>query len=284
MTDACDDNEREICDGTLEFCNSFGMRVGKLRRTGALEHASRLLWTRTVDGFASVRVLRFNAPHDWGRDGNVLLRVIYDATLQLAWMLDNPEERDDRCERFLDYLWIEKHKFRKRFDLRQTDATRQVAASPFRNEGEKQQNSKLLQIGPKFLTKSGRTEIDSMSKPERDAYLVSPRAKYQQNWYGGANLRELACAAGLESEYEILHPLASGDVHVSPMSLMTRPTISARRLTTWASLLVARACRSYVDAFEIVLSEAEKDWFEVAKENFFNSYAVRGQCNGDTET
>lgn len=283
MTDACDDNEREICDGTLEFCNSFAMRVGKLRRTGALEHASRLLWTRTVDGFASVRVLRFNEQHDWGRDGNVLLRVIYDATLQLAWMLDNPEERDDRCERFLDYLWIEKHKFRKRFDLRQTDATRQVAASPLRNEGEKQLNSKLLQIGPKFLTKSGRTEIDSMSKPERDAYLVSPRAKYQQNWYGGANLRELACAAGLESEYEILHPLASGDVHVSSMSLRQQPTFSAHRLTLWTSLLAIRANKSYADAFGIELSQEEKHRVEIAQKNFFDSYDAQGQCDGDTE-
>ena len=284
MGDSCDDNEREICESTLEFCNSIGLRVVKLGRTGAVARASGLLWKRVVDAFASVYVLRCNAQHDWSRDGNVLLRVIYDATLQLAWMLDDPKERNDRCGRFCDYLWIEKHKFRQRIDLRQTDATRQVAASPDRNEGEKELNGNLLRIGRGFLTKEGRKEWDSKNETERDAYLVSPKARYHPNWYEGANLASLACKAGLQSEYEILHPLASGDVHTSSMSLQQQPTFSAHRLTLWTSLLAIRANESYADAFGIELTDVEKHWFEVAKENFFNSYAARGQCNGDTET
>ena len=145
------------------------------------------------------------ANNDWRADGMTLLRTMYDAHLQALYILADPAEADERAQLFLDYRWIEQRRMQRIIERNPTHLARTLMKSPKRLDGEAGREANYQKLRPKYLTRNGK--------------------KDRADWYPGT-LRDLACAIGLESEYEILQKDLSGSVHSTPTALLAGPTFS----------------------------------------------------------
>ena len=111
-----DTDEQFICEHEAELCE-YVRREAERRAVGDdVAKASWLLYQRIGHASQSLYVLRDHAPHDWSVDGVSILRTIYDATLQLLWLLHDPKRRAERAKLYLDFLEVEKHQMLHRFD------------------------------------------------------------------------------------------------------------------------------------------------------------------------
>lgn len=227
--------------------------------------ASSLLCKRIVDALGSIYVLRSNAGPSWNLDGVVILRSTYDATLQLLFMLHDPEKRAERAELYLDFLYIERHNLRKQIDCSDTAVARDVASSSLRASGEVELDAGLREVGKRYLTKEG----SKIFKEEGQDYLTSPNAKYRPSWYPGT-LGDLARQVGYGSEYDLFQKQASASVHASPMPLMVGSMIRSRRMIVWATFLTLRASGAVAAALDIRLNDGDRERVQGACCNVYN--------------
>jgi len=160
---------------------------------------------RLSDTLDTLTALDRFAKNDWRGDGMTLLRAMYDAHLQTLYILADPVEADERAQLFLDYRWIEQRRMQKIIERNPTHLARTLMQSPKRFEGEAEREANYQKLRPKYLTRDGK--------------------KDRADWYPGT-LRDLACAVGLESEYEILQKDLSGSVHSTPTALLAGPSFS----------------------------------------------------------
>jgi hypothetical protein len=169
--------------------------------------------TRALDPFQkrisgavdTLTALHRFAKNDWRADGMTLLRAIYDAHLQVLYILEDPAKADERAQLFLDFRWIEQRAMQQIIEHNPTRLAKKLMQSPKRLEGAVELDANYQKLRPHFLTKNGK--------------------KDRGQWYPGT-LRELAVAVGLESEYEIIQKDLSGSVHSSPTALLAGPTFS----------------------------------------------------------
>lgn len=145
------------------------------------------------------------AKNDWRADGLTLLRAMYDAHLQVLYILQDSAQADERAQLFLDFRWIEQRAMQKIIAGNSTRLAKKLMQSPKRLEGEAEREANYQKLRPKFLTRDGK--------------------KDRGDWYPGT-LRDLARAVGLESEYEILQKDLSGSVHSTPTALLAGPSFS----------------------------------------------------------
>lgn len=264
-------NEQTIYEGTVRITEFVRSQVPQHGLEEAIAKASSLLSQRIVGALGSIYALRLSAGHSWSLDGMVILRSSYDATLQLVFMLHDPEKRSERAELYLDFLWIERHNLRHRIDSSNTEVAEYVASSSMRASGEEELDERLRAVGKQYLTKKGRQDLTE----EDQRYLTSPKAKYRSHWYPGG-LRDLARAVGYGSEYELFHKDASASVHASPMPLRFGPTIRARNMILWASALGLRASEAVADTYGVALSDDHREFFRSGRRNFYDASAVVG--------
>jgi len=182
--------------------------------------AITLLQNRILQSTTTLWLLCCQARHPWDADGAVILRAIYDASLQSLYILNKPELREQRARQYLDFAWIEKDRVRKWADRYSNPLAKKVRKSPMRTVGE--------------------PVLDKNLKRIRSQYSRSAGKEWRQTWYKGS-LRNLAVELGLEEEYDLLQKQLSGAVHSSPYTLVNGPAIKGTDHITWAWQIAFRA-------------------------------------------
>lgn len=145
------------------------------------------------------------AKNDWRADGMTLLRAMYDAHLQVLYILADSTKADERAQLFLDYRWIEQRRMQNLLERNSTLLAQTLLRSPRRAEGEAEREENFQRLRPKYLTKDGK--------------------RLRRDWYEG-NLYDLAREIGLEPECEILQRDLSGAVHSTPTALLAGASFS----------------------------------------------------------
>lgn len=166
-----DREKRIICDYQAEVCDYVRQEAESCAGNDVVARISSLLYQRIGQGYRSARTLREFAHHDWSVDGEIILRTLYDATLQLLWLLAVPDERAFRAKLYLDFLEIEKHQMLHQVDSSGTDLGAAIAKSPRRPAGEKQRQERLRTVGEPYLDKRGRKRniYDKPKPPPEEA-------------------------------------------------------------------------------------------------------------------
>ena len=187
--------------------------LNKHGKKDIVARAITLLQNRILQSTTTLWLLCCEARHPWDADGALILRAIYDASLQSLYILNKPELREQRARQYLDFAWIEKDWSRKWGDKYSSPLAKNFRESPMRSLGEPVLDKNLRRIRSRYLTIAGK--------------------EWRQTWYKGS-LRNLAEELGLEEEYDLLQKQLSGAVHSSPHTLLHGPVIRGTHHITWA--------------------------------------------------
>ena len=187
--------------------------LNKHGKKDVIAQAITLLQNRILQSTTTLWLLCCEARHPWDADGALILRAIYDASLQLLYILNKPELREQRASQYLDFVWIEKDWVRKWGDKYSSPLAKKFRKSPMRIVGEPVLDKNLRRIRSQYLTSAGK--------------------EWRQTWYKGS-LRNLAEELGLQEEYDLLQKQLSGAVHSSPHTLHHGPVIKGTHHITWA--------------------------------------------------
>jgi hypothetical protein len=206
-------------DQLMSFSNDLLRRV-RTRDDGCpVCKAMNLLIPRIVNACNSIRVLTENAGHDFGCDGAVILRGLYDAALQAQYILAKPDLASRRAELYLDFFWVERFTRSQRVYRNTSTIAEYVKNSPNRAGAEPINTQQYLKV--------------------RDRYLTRKKKDVRQDWYPGS-LRDLAEDAGYEVEYDLVQSELSSSVHSTPLALQYGSAISPENLLSWGWLLSMR--------------------------------------------
>ena len=198
--------------------------LASTRRTSMTEKAVFQLHKRVMHGLHSLGILRFQSggQHDFAYDGEILLRAIYDTSLQATYILRDPKFREARAERYLNYAWVEMDRLRTWADTSTSALARQVRPSPLKKHGEPELDRNLKRLGKTYKTKKGGWH---------DAWYKGKAAAGEKQ---AGSLRDVAREVGVEEEYDFLQRQLSAAVHSSPSSLARQPLIGEGHLLTLA--------------------------------------------------
>jgi hypothetical protein len=235
------ENERQIANGLVT-------KVNAVQKPGPVAQSIEMLLSRIVGAGDSLAVLATHAPHEYAFDGAMILRGIYDAMLQALYILVDPSKCQERAQRYLDFYWVERVTTVQLFEKNPTDLANRIASSPKREQAEPAIQQEFARVRAAYLDKNG--------KPAR-------------TWYKG-NLRALAIAVEIETEYEILQRQLSGDVHASPLSLKHGPFYRGFILRDLAWRFSFRVLGKFAEYKEVTLDEAEEQFISLSQRNVFN--------------
>lgn len=258
-----EDDERIISDYEATLCEFVHKEFCRCAGDDELRRAIGLLYTRIGEGYLSARTLREFASHRWVVDGVVILRTLMDATMQLLWMLAEPNDRLSNAKLYLGFTEIEHHKVLKSVLSSGTDMGEALANSPNLPEGEKYRHERLIAVGVDYLTKEGK----ELYRQRGDSYLIDPNASYRANWYPFSGLDVLTAKVGYFSEYKLLQKDWSKSVHASAAALLHRPTIKPEFVLTLAMTFALRAAGAIVETYSISLTEDQSEVIDHAKRN-----------------
>lgn len=261
-----DADEKFICDCQAEVCDYVRREAGRCAGDGGVAGAWALLNERIGEGYLSARMLREFARHDWAVDGVIILRTLYDATMQLLWLLADPDDRPNRAKMYHDFLEIETHRMFHRVVSSGTEMGAAIAKSPRLPAGEKQRQERLRTVGETYLSNKGRKLFNERG----DSYLTEPTAEYRKHWYPFSNLAKLAAKLRYDSEYRLFQQDLSASVHASPWSLINGPTIKPEFVLTWALTLGLRAAGAVAETYSIPLNKDQAEMIDHAKRNMYD--------------
>lgn len=193
--------DQDWFDKQAQIGNSIAAKLNVVRKGTAISKAIDQLALRIVSAGDSLRLLHDKSPHNFLFDGTMVLRGIYDASLQSLYILNDAAFQEERANLYLDFYWVEKMKFIRRFDRSQTQLGRHVSQSTLRANAEPEIQREFQRVQAKFLDSKG---------------------KLRNHWYPN-NLQFLAEKTGFESECEIFQQFLSGAVHASSFAMQHPP-------------------------------------------------------------
>ena len=240
-------NDAEILDFQARTANAIVAKLNAARRDSPVSTAIDLLLGRIVGAANSLRVLRERAPHDFGFDGAMILRGIYDAMLQALYILVDPVHRTERAQLYLDFFWVEKKKAIQLFDKSPTALGKRISESPQRASVEPAIEQEIERVRPSFENAKG---------------------KLRNHWYDGS-LRDLAKAVGFEAEYELLQKHLSGVVHSSAYALKEGMPIQGFLLMAFTWRFSFRVLGQFAANTQITLDDDERGLVRLSDANVF---------------
>ena len=187
------------------------------------------LLVRAVNTWRSIYALWNNCPGTFAVDAGTLLRAMFDAFLQAAFITQDPGKCDERAKLYLEFEDIERWKMIERIFRHDTFLSRHLKASPKRSKAQPRVKARYAQLKKRYLRRNGRV---------------------RNSWYAG-NLRSMAEKVGKSAEYDQLLALFHGCVHSSPFALRYGPMVAPEHVSTLAAVMaagVARIALHQVDA------------------------------------
>ncbi len=243
-----DMSDDQILGCHRKIANALVMKLNAQKGAARVAVAMEMIAGRIVDSGNSLAVLRNNALHDYRFDAASILRNIYDVMLQGLYIMADPAERRERAELYLDFMDVERKRRIELMDSSSTDLAKRISDSPKRPSSEPRIETRFNEVKGKYETKKG---------------------KMRRDWYPGT-LRDLAKAADLEPEYELMQRFLSGVVHSSPLTLKEGPLVRGFLLMDWHWRFAFRILGAYADHKGIALDETEQGLVDAARQNVFD--------------
>ena len=169
-----------------------------------------------------------------------------DAMLQGLYILQNPANRQERAELFLNFSVVEQVE-----SIRRMDANPSKMAIWLRNSPNRASVEPMLMANFKKVEGNYKTKKDGIRK----------------NWYP-RTLKEIAVEVGLNEEYDVFQSWLSGAVHSSPLTLRNGFQWSGESMITTAILFSFRILGEMANAAGIQLTGTERDMMGLAHKSF----------------
>ena len=160
----------------------------------------------------------------------------------------DPAKRKDRAQLYLEFMDVERKQRIELMDCSSTDVAKRISGSPKRISSEPKIEKRFNEVKAKYQTEKGTI---------------------RRYWYPGT-LRDLAKAADLEPEYELMQRLLSGVVHSSPLTLKEGPLVHGFRLIDWHWRFAFRILGAYAEYKGIALDQTEQCLISSARQNVFD--------------
>jgi len=240
---------QSLWDDLARIMDKIGAAVNRspIKHTAATK-ALHLLSNRMVKTMNSLLILCEDAQHDFAFDGMTLLRTIYDLHLQALYILRDPKIREQRATMYFDFEWVEKDRFRRMIDSNPTAFARTLRTSAKRAAAEPVLDRELGRAGPQFRQRDGK--------------------EYRRTWYPG-KLRDLAKAAGVEAEYQIVQPTLSAAVHSSPFAMRCGPMVEPRMMLLMSFHFLFRVVGQIAEMHGIQLTDEQRILIEHSNRSFY---------------
>jgi hypothetical protein len=259
-----DDIDIQIHSHTLRLAQIALETIWPLQERDRVAEASVTLYKRIIDALSSICVLRTAATHSWEHDGVTILRSMYDALLQLLYLLFDAASRRELAELYLDYAFVERHRGIVLVDKNDSDFAKSLSRSAKRATGEPELHAELRLRGQRFLTADGNRELSKRG----NSYLTDRDAKYRRTWYAGT-LETVAEQIGYLSEYKLIQHIGSSCVHVSSLPIQRGTLIRPEKAPFWGMFFALRATGAIANAFNIELSQEDRQIVDLGQTNIF---------------
>lgn len=196
--------------------------------------------TRGAGSWKSLRILAHatqgNTPEwDWiGNDCAAILRCMFDAYIQAAYVFHDPETRESLGDLYLEYELVECHQLSQAIIRLDNPFARRIAQSPLRETGEKANTEAYDRVRRNY--------------PRRKSRGV------RKTWYDGG-LFALAKAIGKDDEYVVLVKALHGSIHSSPLAMSKGPLYDKDAVVLLSDILVGRLAHMVVENGQVSISE-----------------------------
>lgn len=253
----------------MQVCEHVLGEAKKQSTENVVAESSHYLYQRILNGVRTLHVLSEHAQHAWGVDGGSIVRTIYDATLQLLWLLHDPARREHRAAMYRDYIHVERFRMLSGIKASGTDFASTLAELDHSSDFDEWVRQRLLSVGTQFLKENRRRQHEERGDP----YPYDPTA-HRSHWYPDHHtLRDLAKEVGYAGEYEILHHATSASVHSSRWALwpLFRHTAVNEEYALQRGLhFCLRAAGAVAESLGIPLADNQIKKTERAKDNIFD--------------
>lgn len=201
----------------------------------------------------SIWVLRRSSLLDWGFDGMILLRGIYDAHIQARWILADPSKVEERALLYLDWKWVERHNMLPVLDASPTSLAKLVAKSPKRKVSEPYMAQQFARV--------------------RSKYERKPGGKLRTDW-SGIKIKDMATELGADTldEFVILYRSLSGVVHSSALAIEDQnPMFGSEFHPIIAWKFQMRVLARHAELHGVELTGELPEVVDYARANIFNT-------------
>ena len=200
---------------------------------------------RVANSWRSIRTLRNNTTDEQGFtiDAGTLLRAMYDAYFQAAYLVSEPAKCTERADDYFEFEHVERHKSVQRMISHSNWVAERLKASTKRAEGEKENLSQFERVKKRFATKGQSNGI-------------------RNHWYKG-NLLDLAHSMKKGDEYDTFLAIFNGCVHTSAFASKHGPPVSAEYVLEMASVISAKVAQLNVVRNHIQLNENHQHLLKV---------------------
>ena len=224
-------------------------------KPNVLADATMVLLVRIANSWSTVNTLARTAPDRSLQDIGAIFRIMFEAFLQLKYILVAPDEQVARARLFVEYQDVEMLKQQERIFKHDTGYSRLLAKSPRREQGEQQLRARFSRIAKNYLR----------SKKRKPPAEIAP-SHTRDHWYDGT-LRNMAIEIGAEAEFDLWVGLFHGYIHSSYLGCrFDSPMISNEDAPYWASQIAAHSAKAVLDLAEVKLADDLQAWVDVFTE------------------
>jgi hypothetical protein len=234
--------KNEINDLWMPLFRSADSITQKIQSTKGIEDSSpraiERLFPRLYSIGKTLHILCHGAEHDFSLDAAILLRAAYDTTMQILYILQDPEQIQARSDLYEDFYWVEKKRYVERIDKNPGDGPKIIGRkSPMRMKHE-----------PEMIQEFNRVKETYTGKKEG----------MRDTWYPGS-LRDLAKKVGWGEEYDLFQYQFSGVTHSSAFALEFAGAFSVEYTFFAFWRLFFRVLGRIVQIHNIQLSDEERE-------------------------
>jgi hypothetical protein len=191
-------------------------------------------------------------------DAATLVRASFEAYLQAAFIAHDPESRQQLGRDYLDFEHIERYELVTRILKHDTYIAERLRSSPCRPEGQKRAKKQYEKVRQRYLTRKGD--------------------RLRDRWYSG-DLRSVARAVGVESEYDLLVYAFHPYVHSSAYGVRLGPPVEPQYVETLASIIAARTAKVALDYLGMRLDGPNQTVLDTLAEGSMGGPPTKPTCD-----
>lgn len=254
MTDSNFQAAKHIVDeNVFELLKTVIQQSKDCSRSNEVSLALLYFLVRVANTWRSIRTLQNNSSEGDGflLDAGVLLRAMYDAYLQAAYIVHNPEDQSERAKEYLDFEAVERYKIANKLIIYDNPLANKLKSSPARAKGEKDLIDKFNQVKDKYLCKHHQSDDSSKSS-----------TKTRNKWYKGT-LPDIAAKMSKQVEYDFFVATLHGCVHSSAYAVSKGPPTSPENVLYWASKIATQVAQLNVKHNKIELNALQQQILEL---------------------
>ena len=170
-------------------------------------------------------------------DVGTLVRAMYEAYLQAAFILHEQARQRERARLYLDYEHVEKRIVLGKIFKHDTFVSRALKRSS--------------------LLPTSEVRMEAQYDRVKDRYLNQKRREIHDKWYEGT-LRDLANAIGEKADYDFFMSAFHGYVHSSAFAIRTGPPFQPRDVMTIVSFLASKVAHLAIARFGLQLQPEQQ--------------------------